>query len=165
MYVSTYVRLFHKYKCFYVLKVHNFWPSDVLYKLNWKCISKFGNNWWVLEKSTVVALKVRSCTTYLLCAMHCAEYVHGRFHHRVHRSRDEIGGVYLPSQPDCTLNFVRDGKCSERGWACTPHPDQPGLIFPSWWIGRQKAAVATLCVLCGVHSKISMHRMNKNKKI
>ncbi len=37
----------------------------------------------------------------------------------------------------------------KRGWACTPYPHQPGLIFPSWWNLRQKSAVATLCVLCG----------------
>ncbi len=27
-----------------------------------------------------------------------------------------------PSQPECTLNFVRDGKYSDRGWSCTPSP-------------------------------------------
>ncbi len=30
-------------------------------------------------------------------------------------------------------NFVHDGRYSERGWACTPHPHQPGLLFPSRW--------------------------------
>ncbi len=35
-------------------------------------------------------------------------------------------------------NFVRDGRYIERGWACTPHPHQPGIIFPSWWNVRQK---------------------------
>jgi len=25
-----------------------------------------------------------------------------------------------------------DGKCSGKGWACTPHTHQPGLISPSW---------------------------------
>ncbi len=34
-----------------------------------------------------------------------------------------------------------------RGWVCTPHPHQRGLILPSWWNVRQKAAVATLCTL------------------
>ncbi len=29
-----------------------------------------------------------------------------------------------------------------------PHPHQPGLILPSLWNVRQKAAVATLCTLC-----------------
>jgi hypothetical protein len=24
-----------------------------------------------------------------------------------------------------------DGKCNERGWACTPQPHQPGIILPS----------------------------------
>jgi hypothetical protein len=41
-------------------------------------------------------------------------------------------------------NFTGDGKYSERGWACTPHFHQPGIILPSWWNVRQKAAVATL---------------------
>jgi hypothetical protein len=41
------------------------------------------------------------------------------------------------------------GIYSERGWACTPHPDQAGLIFPPWWNVRQKVAISTLCVLCG----------------
>ncbi len=44
-------------------------------------------------------------------------------------------------------NFTGEGKCSERGWACTPTPHQPGLISPSWLNVRQKAAVATLCTL------------------
>ncbi len=45
------------------------------------------------------------------------------------RGRVEIGGVYKSSQR--TSNFVRDGRYSERGWECTPHPHQPGQIFPS----------------------------------
>jgi hypothetical protein len=44
-------------------------------------------------------------------------------------------------------NFTGEGKCNERGWACTPHPHQPGLILPSSLNVRQKAAVATLCTL------------------
>ncbi len=36
------------------------------------------------------------------------------------------------------------------GWACTPHPHQAGLFFPSWWNVSQKVAIATLCVLCGL---------------
>jgi hypothetical protein len=28
-------------------------------------------------------------------------------------------------------NFTGDSKCNERGWACTPHAHQPGLILPS----------------------------------
>ncbi len=46
-------------------------------------------------------------------------------------------------------NFTGEGKCNERGWACTPHPHQPGLILPSSLNVRQKAAVATLCTLWG----------------
>jgi hypothetical protein len=44
-------------------------------------------------------------------------------------------------------NFTGDGNCNERGWACTPHPHQPGQILPSWLNVRQKAAVTTLCTL------------------
>ncbi len=34
-----------------------------------------------------------------------------------------------------------------RGWApYTPHPHQPGLIFPSWWDVRQKYRQSPLCV-------------------
>ncbi len=34
-----------------------------------------------------------------------------------------------------------------------PPLHQPGLILPSWWNVRQKAAVATLCVLCAYARK------------
>jgi hypothetical protein len=50
----------------------------------------------------------------------------------MYRGREEIGGVYLPSQLERTeYNLVCDGGFSERGWACTPNPYQAGLIFPS----------------------------------
>ncbi len=52
-------------------------------------------------------------------------------------------------------NFTGEGKYNERGWACTPHPHQPGLILPSSLNVRQKAAVATLCTLCSANSQIS----------
>ncbi len=57
--------------------------------------------------------------------------------------------TYFPSPLSWSVhcNFTGDGKCNERGWACTPHPHQPGLILPSWLNVRQKAAVATLCTL------------------
>jgi hypothetical protein len=71
--------------------------------------------------------------------------------HRVHIfTQDETGSVYLPLI--CPLswsvhcNFTADGKCNERGWSCTPHPHQPGLILTSWWNVRQKAAVTTLWI-------------------
>ncbi len=44
-------------------------------------------------------------------------------------------------------NFTSDGKCNKRGWACTPHPQQPGPISPSSLNVRQKAVIATLCTL------------------
>jgi hypothetical protein len=63
--------------------------------------------------------------------------------HRVHMyfGRDETGSVYLPTQLE--RYFTGEGKCNERGWACTPHPHQPGLISPSSLNVRPKAAVAT----------------------
>ncbi len=71
------------------------------------------------------------------------------------------GWCICPLSWSVHCNFTGDGKCNERGWACTPHPHQPGLILPSWLNVRQKAAVATLCTLwiqqsnkdlCTVHS-------------
>jgi hypothetical protein len=57
--------------------------------------------------------------------------------------------VCLPLSWSVHCNFTGEGKCNERGWACTPHPHQPGQILPSSLDVRQKAAVATvLCVLC-----------------
>jgi hypothetical protein len=49
--------------------------------------------------------------------------------------------------------FTGDGKCNKSGWACTPHPHQPGPILPSALNVRQKAAVATLCTLWSHLSK------------
>jgi hypothetical protein len=54
---------------------------------------------------------------------------------------------YLSLSWSVHCNFVLDGKQSKRVWACTPHPHQPGLIFH---LVRQKSAIATLCVLCGI---------------
>jgi hypothetical protein len=75
-----------------------------------------------------------------------------RANHRVHIfTRDETGLVHVcPLSWSGHCNFTGDGKCNERGRACTPHPHQPGLILPSWLNVRQKAAVATLCTLCPV---------------
>ncbi len=36
--------------------------------------------------------------------------------------RDETGSVYLPTSWSVHCNFTGEGKCSERGWACTPPP-------------------------------------------
>ncbi len=60
--------------------------------------------------------------------------------------RDETGCV-CPLSWNEHCNFTGDGKCNERGWACNPHPHQPGPILPSPLNVRQKAAVATLCTL------------------
>ncbi len=72
----------------------------------------------------------------------------GRCYHRVH-----ILVKMKQGQCICSLswsvhcNFTGEGKCNERGWACTPHHHQAGLILPSSLNVRQKAAVATLWVL------------------
>jgi hypothetical protein len=67
-----------------------------------------------------------------------------------HISRDETGSVYLPQCPlswSVHCNFSGEGKCNERGWACTPHPHQPRLILPSSLNVRQKAAFGSGSVL------------------
>ncbi len=57
------------------------------------------------------------------------------------------GQCICPLSWSVHTNFSGEGKCNERGWACTPHPHQPGQILPSSLNVRQKAAVATLCTL------------------
>jgi hypothetical protein len=42
---------------------------------------------------------------------------------------------------------------SERGWACTPHPHQPGLIFPFMMECTPKKRRLPLCVYSVVSSK------------
>ena len=63
--------------------------------------------------------------------------------------RDETGLVcrVCPLSWSVHCKFTGYGKCKERGWACTPHPHQSGIILPSSLNVRQKAAVATLCTL------------------
>ncbi len=61
-----------------------------------------------------------------------------------YRGRDEIGWCICPLSWRVHCNFACDCTSSRRGWACTPHPHQPGLIFPSGWNVRQEAAVATV---------------------
>jgi hypothetical protein len=57
------------------------------------------------------------------------------------------GQCICPLSWSVHCNFNGDGKCNERGWACTPHPHQARLILPSWLNVRQKADVTTLCTL------------------
>jgi hypothetical protein len=71
-----------------------------------------------------------------------------RFTHRVHILVEmKQGQCICPLSCSVHSNFSGEGKCNERGWACTPHPHQPGQILPSSLNVRQKAAVATLCTL------------------
>ncbi len=68
--------------------------------------------------------------------------------HRVHILVElKQGQCICPLNWSVHCNFTDEGKCNKRGWACTPHPHQPGPILPSWLNVRQKAAVATLCTL------------------
>ncbi len=68
--------------------------------------------------------------------------------HRVHILVEmKQGQCICPLSWSVHSNFSGEGKCNERGWACTPHPHQPGQILPSSLNVRQKAAVATLCTL------------------
>jgi hypothetical protein len=77
-------------------------------------------------------------------------------HHRVHIFLEmKQGWCVCPLSWSVHCNFTGDSKCNERGWACTPHPHQPGPILPSSQNVRQKAAVATLCTLWRPLYKIS----------
>jgi hypothetical protein len=70
--------------------------------------------------------------------------------YRVHvEGRDEIDGVSLSAGVlyTATLQVMVNRVKGVGGWACTSHPHQTGLIFPSWWSVRHKLAFATLCVL------------------
>jgi hypothetical protein len=66
------------------------------------------------------------------------------------------GQCICPLSWSVHCNFIGDGKCNERGWACTPHPHQPRLILPSWLNVRQKADVTTLCTLWGAGPRIEL---------
>ncbi len=46
--------------------------------------------------------------------------------------------------------FFKNVQNRVKGGGRAPIPHQPGLIFRSWWTVRQTAAIATLCVLCGL---------------
>ncbi len=73
--------------------------------------------------------------------------IHGS-QHRVHIFLEmKQGKCVCPLSWSVHCKFTGDGKCNKRGWACTPHPHQPGPILPSSLNVRHKAAVATLCTL------------------
>jgi hypothetical protein len=65
-----------------------------------------------------------------------------------YRGRVEIGECICPPSWSVLYNFVRDGKYSESGWPCIPHPHQLGLILPSCGMYARKWPLL-LCVLCG----------------
>ncbi len=83
---------------------------------------------------------------YSALVTHCEKRWY--FVHRVHILVEmKQGQCICPLSWSVHCNFTGEGKCNERGWACNPHPHQPGLILPSSLNVRQKAAVATLCTL------------------
>ncbi len=86
---------------------------------------------------------MQSCWNFLPSLLRVKVHAHP---HRVHIfTRDDTGTqgwCVCPLSWSVHCNFTGDGK------GCTHHPYQPGLILPSWWNVRQKAAVATLCTLC-----------------
>ncbi len=72
----------------------------------------------------------------------------GGVEHRVHILVEmKQGQCICPLSWSVHCNFTGEAKCYERGWACTPHPHQLGLILPSSLNVRPKAAVSTLCTL------------------
>ncbi len=87
--------------------------------------------------------------------------------HRVHILVEmKQGQCICPLSWSVHSNFSGEGKCNERGWACTPHPHQPGQILPSSLNVCQKAAVATLCTLCSwLWFSICVEKQLKHKYI
>jgi hypothetical protein len=78
--------------------------------------------------------------------------------------RDEIGGVYLPSQ------LERDGKYTVVKWGGRAPLHTPlsraWANFSSLWIVRQIAAVVTLCVICAyIRRKRCFFNFNLDKAI
>jgi hypothetical protein len=66
--------------------------------------------------------------------------------HRVHILIEmKQGECNLPTQLEhISCNFVRDGSYSERGWACIPHPHQPGFFHHNGMYARKRRL--PLCV-------------------
>jgi hypothetical protein len=64
------------------------------------------------------------------------------------------GQCICPLSWSVHCNFTGEGKCSERGWACTPHPYQPGLMrecTPD--IGRYHSVYSVVLTSCGFNVK------------
>jgi hypothetical protein len=60
------------------------------------------------------------------------EFSAGMIPQNTYWGRVEIGGVYIcPLSWSVHYNIVLDSRYCGRGWACTPHPHQAGLIFPA----------------------------------
>jgi hypothetical protein len=72
------------------------------------------------------------------------------------------GQCIYPLKWSVHCNFTGDGKCNERGWACTPNPHQSRLILPSRLNVRRKADVTTLCTLWYTSSTSILLALERN---
>ncbi len=72
----------------------------------------------------------------------------------IYRGRDENKGIVSALSAGAHTATLYVMVTRVKGGGGAPHPQQPGLNFPSWWNVRQKSAIATLFVLC-VDSHIS----------
>jgi hypothetical protein len=54
-------------------------------------------------------------------------------------------------------NFTGEGKCKERGWACTPTFTSLGYFYPHDWMYARKQPLL-LCALCGLYILICVHK-------
>jgi hypothetical protein len=90
-----------------------------------------------------------SCTLYRRLGVDRDKIPEGGGTHRVHILVEmKQGQCICPLSWSVHCNFTGEGNCSERGWACTPHPYQPGYFYPHDGMYARKRPLP-LCVLCG----------------
>ncbi len=104
--------------------------------------------------------------SHLEGVQYSSKYCALRIPHRVHILVEmKQGQCICPLSWSVHSNFSGEGKCNERGWACTPHPHQPGQILPSSLNVRQKATVATLCTLWNTHCpRVIQYKSGKQRR-
>jgi hypothetical protein len=109
---------------------------------------KTGGNVTKQTASTCTGRYILSLQSAICTCIKWMRYIAEWLEHKVHIFVEmKQGQCICPLSWSVHCNFTGEGKCNERGWACTPHPHQPGPILPSSLNVRQKAAVATLCTL------------------
>ncbi len=59
------------------------------------------------------------------------------------------GQCICPLSWSVHCNFTGEGKCNERGWACTPTLTSQDWFYPHHWMYARKQRLQ-LCVLCGL---------------